>query len=380
MPQTIVGLNDPKAVRIYSALLAKAVSKNSFFTSKMMDTMDPPRLPFALLVELESARGASISYDIYMQLKAPLTVGDNVIEGQAESMNFGTDTIWIDQGRHAVGRGSTMTQKRTVHDLRMIARNLLAEYWTRWMDEETFIYGAGELGSGWLQSGDWIERAGGSSYPGFANNPIQPPDAFHKIYPRSGTAAKTGLQADDTMTVDFIRRAELYASMLGGGSRELTRIQPCDVDGKRRYSIVMSKASAYDLKSSTATQSWFEYQKAAAGATGERSKLFTDALGMISNVVLHEHENGIMYSDGGGGNIRWSRAMFYGRHAFTMAFGTEGSGMRFFWNEEPMDHKDKLEIMAGCIFGLKKTRFKGNDYGMLAMDHAISNVLPANIL
>ena len=89
---------------------------------------------------------------------------------------------------------------------------------------------------------------------------------------------------------------------------------------------------------------------------------------MINNVVLHSHESAIRFSDyGAGANLPAARALFMGRQAGVVAFGSTG-GLRFDWSEETQDHGNEPVVAAGIIIGVKKTRFNSKDFGVFAVD------------
>ena len=109
-------------------------------------------------------------------------------------------------------------------------------------------------------------------------------------------------------------------------------------------------------------------EKAAAAAEGRDNPLFKGALGMIKNTILHSHENVIRFTDAGvGTNLDASRALFMGRQAGVIAYGMPG-GQRFMWQEESDDYGNLMNINAGTIFGVKKTRFNSRDFGLISID------------
>ena len=108
-----------------------------------------------------------------------------------------------------------------------------------------------------------------------------------------------------------------------------------------------------------------------------QNPLFKGGLGMINNVVLHEHENVRRFKDYGvGGDVEAHRALFMGRQAGVLAYGSGGTGTRFYWREEEKDAGNQVAIYAGVIAGAKKTRFGGKDFGVIAVDTASKNPNP----
>src|SRR5690606_25075250 len=123
------------------------------------------------------------------QLRGMPTTGDNRLEGKEEKLRFFSDTVQIDQMRHGVTAGGKMTQKRTIHNLRTVARNRLSEYWAKFVDEMLFIYvsGARGINEGFFTPTTWA---------GHAENAIQAPDSGHLLYGGDATS-KSDLDAND---------------------------------------------------------------------------------------------------------------------------------------------------------------------------------------
>lgn len=57
------------------------------------------------------------------------------MEGNEEDLKFYTDSLYIDQARGGVNTGGRMTRKRTIHDLRKVARARQSEWWARVFDQ-----------------------------------------------------------------------------------------------------------------------------------------------------------------------------------------------------------------------------------------------------
>lgn len=91
MSKTIIGLNDAKAVKRYSAFLAVDVGRISYFNRKFMGVGVEAQTPLQTLPQLESDAGEQITYDLVMQLKMQPIEGDNTLEGKEESLQFYTD-------------------------------------------------------------------------------------------------------------------------------------------------------------------------------------------------------------------------------------------------------------------------------------------------
>lgn len=362
MAQTIVGLNDPKARKLWSADLMVSVSKQSYWTRKMMGKGSETSMPVMLQTNLEQEAGDTISYDLSVQLSGGVIEGDAKAEGKGEKLDFFTDKVMIDQARKPVSCGGRMSRKRTVHDLRKVGRNRLTEFWARFYDELFFMYGSGARGINDDYNVDL-------DYKGRAGNGFITPDSAHILFGDGNS--KATLSSAGKMTRNLIERANTKAASQGGGATKVAEIQPITIAGGEHFVIVMHPFQAHDLKVSTDQGNWLDIQKAAAAAEGASNPIFKDNLGMIGNTILHKHKSVVRFNDyGAGSSVDAARALFLGRQALVLAFGSPGNGLRFDWSEVPLDHGNDIEICAGAIFGIKKTRFNGKDFGVIAVDTA----------
>lgn len=370
MARTIIGVGDPKAVKKFSAFLAVDVGRTSYFNKKFMGVGEEAQTPLQTLPHLENDAGDTISYDLVMQLKMRPVSGDNILRGKEEDLKFYTDSLLIDQQRGGVNTGGKMSRKRTIHDLRKIARVRQGEWWARLFDETIFCYLAGSRGV----NADYIED---TTFTGYAGNAFVAPDTSHLMYGGVATS-KASLAATDKLDLALIDRAVTKSETLGGGTSGIPSIQPVMIDGEEHYVLVMSPFQAYDLRRNTSTGQWLDIQKAAAASSGANNPMFKGGLGMYNDVILHKHKAVTKFSDyGAGGNVAAARALFMGRQAGVIAFGSPGTGLRFDWNEEVEDRGNQVVITTSSIFGVKKSAFTidgvSRDFGVLSLDTAAAD-------
>lgn len=377
MARSLVGVNDAQAVKKWSSLLLVAVNKSSYFTRKFMGEGKRSRTPLQRITDLESDAGDTVTVDLLMPMRMEPVIGAETLDGKEEALRYYTDRIVIDQVRGGADLGDRMTRKRTMRDLRQDALGAMTEWWSRLFDELYFIYlsGARGVNSGYLWS---------ANNPFFTVNPLTAPDSQHQMYAGTATskATITNAMGMDLRLVDrLVARAE---TMGGDGTDELSML-PCNVEDEDKYVMLMHTYQADALKSSASTGQWLDIQKAAAAAQGQRSPIFTGAMGEYNGVVLHKHRNVIQFSDyGAGANLPAARALFLGSQAGLVAFGSPSGGpasdrRRFDWSEEVKDHGDKVKIGSNAIFGVKKATYKSRDgsvtrdFGVMAVDtHAVN--------
>jgi N4-gp56 family major capsid protein len=358
MAQTTVPFGDPKAAKKWSAGLAVDFNRSSYFSRKFIAS--DGNSVIQKKNELETDSGDTVSFDLSVQLRGEPVYGDNRARGHEESLRFYTDTVIIDQFRKPVSGGGKMTRKRTVHDLRKVARDRLGDYLPAFIDELIFIYLSGARGV----NADYIV---GTGWTGHAGNALQTPDANHNMFGGSATSDAT-ITSTDVMSKALIERAAVRAEMSRAIDNSAANMMPVRIGGEDHYVCVMSPYQAYNLRSSTTAGDWLDIQKAAATAEGAKNAIFAGSLGMVNNVILHSHSKVVRFSNWGtGSNLPGARALFLGRQAGILAFGGK-SGMSFDWAEELQDYGNEPGIAGGAIFGFKKARFNGNDFGVIALD------------
>lgn len=371
MARTVVGVNDPKAVKKWSGALAFDVSAQSFFQRKFTGAGSDSSTPIQVHTDLASDAGEVVTYDLVAELRMEPVEGEDVLENKEEQQRFYTDQIYIDQARVGANTGGRMTRKRTLHNLRAIAKRQQASWWARLHDELLMIYLAGLRGI----NSNFILR---STWSGRANNPLRAPDAEHQMFGNDATAI-TNIDSADKMDLGLISRALTRAAMQGGGSANVATMQPCNINGDEVYVLVMSPLQEQDMRNNTNTGSWVDLQKAAAGADGRNSPLFKQALGMYRNCIMHSHKNVIRFMGGASSNVECARALLMGVQAGVVAYGSPGTSLRYDWNEETRDNGDKVVISSSAIFGTKKVGFKMDDgtvkdFGVMALDTAAATV------
>lgn len=73
MAQTVVGLNDPKAIKKWSGSLAVDTARKSYFNKKFVGKSN---MPIYQITELENGPGDNIQFDLSLQLKmTPISFG-----------------------------------------------------------------------------------------------------------------------------------------------------------------------------------------------------------------------------------------------------------------------------------------------------------------
>lgn len=360
--QTTIGVNNVATVKRWSAQLAIDTEKKSYWHRKFVT--DGKNSPIQRLVDLEDQPGDTVKYDLLMRMRGGVTLGDNLIEGNEESFVFMQDQVVIDQVRKAGSAGGRMSRKRTLHDLRKYAKDLVAKYLGEWLDEGYFVYLTGDTAM------TAINQDAKFSGVGFAGNPIQAPDVDHILYGGAATS-KASLTAADKMSVAFLERVAVKPTMMNAVNPDVVRMSPIDIEGDETFIVLMSPFQAFQLRTETGDLSWTKIQQTLATCEGRNSPMVKGGLGKINNLVLHDHASVRRFGDyGAGANVGAARALLLGAQAGVVAYGSGGNNTRMTWVEKLADADNLVNIYAGMIVGMKKTQFAGKDFGVCALDTA----------
>lgn len=298
-----------------------------------------------LLSELEKNAGDTVKYDLLMQMTGAGVDGDTRLQGFEEALVYRQDELKIDQKRNGHSF-RTMTQQRTLHDLRRDAKDNLADWFAVKFDRYALSYLAGTAGD--------VAGNVAAELP-FAGNALEAPDAEHLYVPNA------------TMDLNFIDHLVEKAKTLD------PLIRPCMIDGERMYVLILHPYSVTELVTKAGDTQWRMIQ-ARVGQRGRRNPIFTGALGIHNNVVIHESEY-IPRSEVP--VTKLTHNLFLGAQAGTIAFGqaynslgrqTEGKGEHFNWFEDVDDFGNETGVAAGSVFGIKKARFNGADFGVIRLD------------
>lgn len=344
MADTNYGVNHPLAIKKWSTELMKEALKRTHalqFMGKGKDTI------VTIKNDLTTSDGGDrIRVGIRSQLIGAGVEGDNTAEGNEEALETFYQDVHINQLRHAVKSGGKMSEQRVPFSVRDEAKDGLADWWADRIDTWFFNQLCGNT------------AVSDSRYYGF--NAPTAPDADHITYFDSGSTSEGSISASTVAEFNLnaidsaVEKAKLAKNAL----------RPVKIGGKAHYVMFIHPFQVTSLRKRTATGLWQDIQKAAIqGGQTTENPIFTGALGMYNNVVLHESTR-IPVSPSNS-NVR--RAVLCGAQAAAIAFGRGFGKNTFNWVEELFDYKNKLGVLAGCQAGMIKTRFDNSDYGTVVV-------------
>jgi N4-gp56 family major capsid protein len=299
--------------------------------------------------ETNKSKGDKITVGLRMQLAGDGTSGDNPLAGNEESLVTYNDAIYIDQLRHAVRSDGKMSEQRVLFDIRMEAKSGLKDWWAGRFDTAFFNQICGNTAQTDVR------------YTGM--QAVIAPDANHII--------RAGNQANDQSVVTANIFNLTHLDVLIERATTLTpAIRPFMIDGVARYVCFLHPYQVTQMRTSTSTAQWADIQKAAMqGGQVNNNPIFTGALGMYNNIILHSsfYVTSGVNSSTGAAIATVKRASFCGAQAASIAFGGEDGPDTMSWAEEEFDYGNQLGVAVGAIWGLKKSTFNSADFGSIVL-------------
>jgi N4-gp56 family major capsid protein len=312
----------------------------------------------------ETERGTECVMQLVLDMQGDGVVGNNVLEGNEESLVNDAQTIRIDHLRHGVKSKGSMAEQATVIRFRATAKDKLAFWLADKVDELCFLTIAGR--SYTLRTDGSTRGASQLSQLAFAAD-VAAASSGRILH--AGSATNEGsLTANDTVSWNFLVGAKAFA--------ERKRLKPIRDGGKNYYAVVLSTEGLRDLlKDST-----YQTIVSRAAERGSKNPLFQNAVAVVQGLVIHSHAKvfntlGLTSGNrwGAGGTIHGAQHILMGAQALGLA--TIGNSQMA--ESDTTDYGDKPGIAFGRKFGLLKPQFKsvydGNnreDFGVISLKTA----------
>lgn len=339
------GVNDPLAVKLWSRKLFHEALKQTTMSKYMGEGSDNM---IQVLNDTKKGPGDKITYGLRMQLTGAGIQGDATLEGNEEALSTYSDSLLINQLRHAVRSGGKMSEQRIPFKVREEARMGLQDWWSDRLDTSII----NQL-SGFSSETD-------TRYSG--NNAITAPSTGRVVFPVTTELTEASISTTSTFSLAFLDRAVATAKVATPLIRALNK------DGVD-YVCFIHPYQTLSLRASTGTAgSWGDLTRAMlqGGQTLDKNMWGTGALGIFNRVLLVENTR-IRAVTTNGGASTGRRAVLCGAQAGTFAVGQDNAPEKMTWVEELFDYENQLGVSAGMIFGAKKNIFNSVDFGTISM-------------
>jgi N4-gp56 family major capsid protein len=295
-------------------------SRKEAYFSRFMGGMDDPEALVHVNRKLTGDKGDKVTFGIVMRLSGQGVISGQTLEGNEESLTPYDYSIWLEQYRHAVRDDGAMSRQRAMFEISEKSKNALSVWGSEKIDSLLFTA---------LQA-----------------SPTK------IIYGGSATSVAT-LTATDLITPAMISR--IKAGARTGWNRTQTPLRPIRINGKKYFVLLVHPDVGYDL---TTNSVWTQAHREAS-LRGMDNPIFSGALGVWNGVIIHEHENINIYTDGGAGsNVNYATCSFMGAQALVWAEGKREEAI-----QETFDYGNEIGHKWGVMGKAGKPVFNSKDYG-----------------
>lgn len=352
MATTTYGVNDALAVKLWSQRLDVEALPDTYFARFMGTTASSM---IQIMPELSKGAGDRVRFALRRLATGAGTGETETQEGNEESLTKYYDEFVINELGHAhrVRSENTIDAQRVPYDLREECYESLKDWWADRMDTIVANHLAGNTA-----------QTDTTHYGG--HNAMTAPST-NRIIRAGGAASDQAMNNSSThkFTLNLIDQA------VNKAKNARPKLRPIRVNGKDHYVCFLHPDQVLALRSDASTAgNWFDLQKARLqGGEGDENGIFSGALGIYNNVILHEWDRipkGVNGSTGAAvDNTR--RAVFCGAQALGVAFGQKNTKTKFTWVEDMFDYDREFGVRASSIFGVKKTVYNSEDYGTIVI-------------
>jgi N4-gp56 family major capsid protein len=405
MPTTIPA-GHPLAIKWYSrALFAEAQRKPSFRNNMIgpapkqasaeekLRNQTSPDFPFIRINDLRKSAGDTVSVDLVNVVNIRPTMGDKKLAGRMGSLTFDSMDMKIQQARFGVDTGGRMTQQRTLHQLRGLAKANLTGINVRFEDQITQVHLSGARG--YQNTKDWVVPL--ASDPEFAEivvNTVSAPTYSRRIIAGGGDSINDIGTSDYLSLADFDRMRAIIDTM-AFPPQPIMLPGDAAANDEPLYCYYATPLQWHYLQTTTGSGEWRTFiQNAwnrAKSFTGPNAHpLFSGSPGMWNGILIKKLGRAVRFEDGDlcdeyatasattttavAAPEPVERGVLLGAQALAWAYGKHGgSGAQYSWNEELEDHKNVLEVSTAAMSGCSKVTFTGSDgvsydHGVFAVD------------
>lgn len=341
MAKFALNTSDASVRKAYEEKLFRDAKKEMYFDKFMGEDASSA---VQVKTELEKKRGDTVTIGLRMRLTGAGVTSGQTLEGNEEALDIYTDTVTLEQYRHAVRDDGAMTRQRAMFSVSEEQNAAIKD----WLAEKQDLLCFNELLS--------------NNTPTRVAYPDGTAGAFS--YTATASTAQSALVlANSQITPNFISYCKTLAKT--GRSRAWVPIRPLKVGGEELFVLLCHPDVMFDLK----TDSNFQQARREAEKRGKDNPLFKNATAIWDGVVIHEHENCPIGTDGGGGSVPWAKCALMGQQSLTWAWGKKPKTIM-----KDFDYENEHSVAVDFIAGVNKNQFNSEDYGSLAVYVARTNV------
>lgn len=433
MAETSIPAGSQQAAMVYgAALFAQTQKKAGTFRNmvgpkpsmsevegKVGKQQSSPGMPIVEIMDLTKTAGDKVRMDCIDVLTGKPIMGDRNAEGLGAAMSFSSMDVSVDQWTFPVNAGGRMSQQRTPHDLRKLARAQAVGLAARYFEQRNLVHLAGARGQ--ATGNDWViplQFASGASTGGDPDfndimvNSVKAP-TYNRHYVVNGTGLTQGGQqlasiaSTDDLTLAHIDQLRNIIDNL-----DLT-LQPVQIaddpaagDDPMWCMLVPPNVYSQLLQDGMTSGGIRAFQQNAINraAYGSKHPLFRGEVGMWNGILVKKMQRVVRFLPSDYTNIITSanaatatesaqqvnsgltagygveRCILMGAQALAVAYGKDAkSGTHYSWAEKMHNFEREPEFAVFGVEGSAKVRFNvpdatgskiPTDHGVIVVDVA----------
>lgn len=422
MAQTNIASGSNQAAKLYgAALFAQTQKKAGTFRGltgkkptiqevegKIGKQQTDPGMPIVEVYDLSKTAGDRASMDCMDVVTSTPIMGDENAEGKGASMSFSDMEVKIDQWTFPVNAGGRMSQQRTAHDLRRLARAQASGLAARYFEQRCLVQLAGARGS--VNGSDWvIPLASHAKFGSIMINDVKAP-TFNRHYVASGNLIVAGgqeianLDAADTLKLQHIDALRNVIDNLDLTLQPVT-LSDDNASGENPMWVMYVPADVYSsllVEGSLRAFQQNAVNRAQSGGLAQHP-LFAGECGMWNGILVKKMSRAVRFAQGDSvqhitaanaatatetavtvpsmpAGFAMNRCILLGAQALVNAYGKDStSGTHYSWAEKMHNFGREPEFAVFGVEGSTKVRFNapdanGNkiptDHGVIILDVA----------
>lgn len=272
------------------------------------------------LTNLKKEAGDRIIIPLLLKLTGEGVYDDADVEGNEEELRFHDFMVEVHEIAHAVRLKGKFEEQKTQIDLRKAAKTGLQT---------------------WLQ-----EKLDAMIFAALTKDPT-----IDRLLLAGGKTAEGAVVAGDVFSAAMIGKAKRLAQLSN------PKIRPVMVNGKKHWVMIIHPYQSRDLKNDPV---WISAQEN-AGVRGSENPIFSGALGIYDDIVIHEHEN-IAITKTGANGTPVGHSLLLGAQAAAMAVAQEAN-----WEEKKFNYNKRVGFEVDTILGVEKAVFNETDFATVQL-------------
>jgi len=429
MSQTNVASGSSQAALIYgAALFAQTQKKAGTFRNmvgpkptmaevdgKLSKLQSSPGMPIVEIMDLTKTAGDQARMDCIDIATAKPIMGDRNAEGRGTPMSFSNMDAKVDQWTFPVNAGGRMSQQRTVHDLRRLARSQAVGLAARYFEQRTLVQLAGARGQ--ADGNDWVvplQFASGASSGGDADfadimvNPVLAPTYNRHYVVNGANLTQGGAQLASIASTDDLTLAHVdqLRNIIDNLDLTLQPVQIADdpAAGDEPLWVMLCPPNVYSQLLTEGSLRAFQQNAITRAAYGSKHPLFRGEVGMWNGILVKKMSRTIRFLPSDYAKIITSanaatatetaqqvnagltagygveRCILMGAQALACAYGKDAaSGTHYSWAEKLHNFEREPEFAVFGVEGSTKVRFNvpdstgtkiPTDHGVIVVDVA----------